>query len=394
VTADPLHARFLAEFGGSPMYSARAPGRVNLIGEHTDYNGGFALPIAIDRDVQMLARVTGSNDIDVVSLNYDARLGWSIDAESLPFEPGSWPSYLAAVVQQFRTRGHVLPGLQIAVSGNIPQGAGLSSSAAYEVCAAALLNKIAGAGMTPQELALLGQAAENSPLVGVQCGIMDQYASACAQEHCAVLLDCHDLGHRQIPVPVEWAVVIINSMKQRALVGSEYNARRRECQEGLARLREAAGIAFPSLRHVPREALARHEQFLTPVQRKRVRHAIDESARVLEFAAALQARDAARAGQLLYQSHASLRDDYEVSCRELDEIVRIARGITGVHGCRMTGGGFGGCAVATMEPGCTGDFVQQLGDEYRIATDLTAEFYRVTPAGGASCRTLAGIGAE
>lgn len=386
--SDPvLHSEFLAEFGAPPALFARAPGRVNLIGEHVDYSGGFVLPIAIDRDVRMMARLLPWPEFDIASVNYGERVRWNL-AEACPFEPGSWPSYFAAVLHQFQDRGIRLPGLQVLVSGSVPQGAALSSSAACEVCAATLLNAATNAGLEPPEIAVLAQAAENSPLVGVQCGIMDQFASACAQEGSALMLDCFDLSHRQVPFPEGVVVAIVNSMKRRALVGSEYNDRRRDCEEALAILRRGSGRSLPSLRHVTADVLARHGSTLTPRQLMRARHAVGENRRTVEFADALVAGKLDRAGKLLYQSHASLRDDYEVSCRELDLIVEIASRIDGVHGCRMTGGGFGGCAVALMKPSAVDEFDTTMKAKYGAVTEVEPEIYFVSPAGGASSSRL------
>lgn len=382
-----LHCLFLEEFRSPAAWFARAPGRVNLIGEHVDYSGGFAMPIAIDRDVRMMARVLPWQEFDIASANYGERVRWNL-AEECPFEPGSWPSYFAAVVHQFQERGIRVPGLQVLVSGSVPQGAALSSSAAYEVCAATLLSAATGSGMSGPEIALLAQAAENSPMVGVQCGIMDQFVSACAEEGNALLLDCFDLSYRQVAFPDDVAVAIVNSMKPRTLVGSEYNDRRRDCEEALEAMRRETAERLPSLRHATPEHLAMCEDRLSRAQFKRARHAIGENARTREFAKALSEGNLARAGELLGESHGSLRDDYEVSCRELDLIAELAGRIEGVYGCRMTGGGFGGCAVALMEPSAVGAFERQMKEGYGATTQVEPEIYFVTPAGGASCARL------
>lgn len=364
---------------------ARAPGRINLIGEHTDYNGGFVLPAAIDYEIQMAARPATGTATRLWSVNYGEAYQFDTDA-ALP-QPGhtQWHSYFVAVVDQFRQRGIDVPPLEIAMSGDVPLGAGLSSSAAFEVCAATLLNTVCATGLTGKEIALLAQAAEHSPWVGVRCGIMDQFASALGAADAALKLDCYSLEYEAVPFDSAAAsIVIINTNKPRELRSSDYNRRRQECEEGLRLINKKSGSAYPALRHVPQEVFAELEADLPPVVAARVRHNITENARVLSFVEALRASQWTQAGELLYASHESLRDDFEVSCAELDAIMEIARESGLTYGCRMTGGGFGGCAVALVKPDNVTQFTAQMLSEYKRRTGLEATIYITTAAAGAS----------
>ncbi len=400
-----LTTLFRETYGTAPTLIARAPGRINLIGEHTDYNGGFVLPAAINREIRMAARVRAGA---VTTRLRSANFGESHEFDSagsgiaLPAKKG-WANFFLAVADQFVRRGAKLPALDVAIDGDVPLGAGLSSSAAYEVCAAVLYDHLCGTRIARRDIALLAQAAEHSPFVGVRCGIMDQFASALGAEAHALRIDCHSLDYDTVPFdPAGAAIVIINTNKPRELRDSDYNRRRAECEEGLARLRElaasdasAAGDAphprdprFPTLRHVPAAVFARHEGDLPADVARRVRHNLSENARVNEFVAALETGDWTTAGRLLYASHTSLRDDFQVSCAELDAIVEIARTLPGVHGCRMTGGGFGGCAVALVRPDAVDAFAAALAPEYRRRTGLTPDIYTSPPAEGAGIRAV------
>jgi galactokinase len=384
-----IHNRTILEFfersfGCRATLVARAPGRVNLIGEHTDYNGGFVMPMAIDREMKMAAAPNGEGLFRLRSLQFEKSAEFKTNQTVLNVKPGAWQTYFFAVVREFLEKGIELPGMDVVIAGDVPLGAGLSSSAAYEVCAATLLNSACDAGLSGKEIALLAQRAENSPHVGVQCGLMDQYASALGREDCAVMLDCFDREHEYVPIPSDdCAVIVINSNKRRELAGSEYNARRLECESALEKLRAASRENFPSLRHLPAEMLDRHARELTEAEFRRARHNVTENARVSLFSKALRQRDLSTAGGLLYGSHASLRDDFQVSCAELDSIVDIARRSAGVYGCRMTGGGFGGCAVALVKPASSEEFIQSMRDSYFERTTLVPEVYQVTATAGA-----------
>ena len=381
--------RFQEAYGCAPQYIVRAPGRINLIGEHTDYNGGYVLPAALDNEIKMGARLTGGRHLQLFSANYNAQQSFDTHAlQDVPSAKG-WPNYFLAVADQFRRRGTELPGMQVLIQGDVPLGSGLSSSAAYEVCAATLFNEVCRAGLTLKDIALLAQAAEHSSYVGVRCGIMDQFASALGAAGHALLIDCWTLDYRLVPADTsDVAIVIINSMKRRGLVDSEYNQRRKECEDGLALVRQFAGVEYPSIRHIPMDVFEAYGDRLPEGSRKRLRHNLTENQRVLDFVDSMQRADWATAGRLLYESHASLRDDFEVSCAELDEIVSIAGRCDGVHGCRMTGAGFGGCAVALVRRPDVEAFVETMCARYEERFDKKPVVYVTEAAAGASVRQL------
>lgn len=365
---------FEAKFATSPNLIARAPGRVNLIGEHTDYNGGFVLPAAIDREMKLAARV-GGDSVRVWSEEFGAL--YEFPSSALP-EPGGvdgWRAYFVAVLARFRERGFRIPGMMVAATGDVPLGAGLSSSAAFAVAVATLVNHVCGAGLSPRDIAVLAQEAEHSAYIGVKCGIMDQFISAMGEEGNALLIDCHTLDAKLVPLdPTGATILIINSMKKRGLVDSEYNKRREECAAALKTLSELGGEDYPSLRHVPVEVFDRHADSLAEGPRRRARHAITENHRVETFAREASAGRWTEAGVALKGSHASLRDDYQVSCAELDFLAEAADTIDGVHGCRMTGAGFGGCAVALVVPekanAAAAEFQRRFEKEFGVRPDV------------------------
>lgn len=381
---------FTEQFRNEPAIIARAPGRINLIGEHVDYNGGFVLPAAINCEIKMAASPNDSPLFRLYSRNYAKSFEFDATADlTTHLDRMDWTSYFIAVVDQFRQRGLNVPGMDVAIDGDVPLGAGLSSSAAYEVCAGALLTAATDANIEGRELALLAQAAEHSPFVGVRCGIMDQFASVLGRADAALLIDCFSMAHKVVPFNSSEAnIVVINSMKRRGLVDSEYNQRRQECEEGLNLIRRLAGEAYPSIRHIPAEVFAQHTGRLPEGSRKRLRHNLTENARVLLFVDALRASDWNAAGDLLYESHASLRNDFQVSCHELDRIVEIASDCDGVLGCRMTGAGFGGCAVALVRPDAVDLFSKRLSEQYQAEFGVKPDIYATPPTDGAQARYL------
>ncbi|MBX7244501.1 MAG: galactokinase [Candidatus Sumerlaeaceae bacterium] len=375
---------FRERYARDPQFIAHAPGRVNLIGEHVDYAGGFVLPVAIDLEVRMAAAPRVDDMVTVSSAHFKNDASFQLSSFSPSNGAGGWGGYFFGVLDYFRAKGAPLTGMDVWVASDIPMGVGLSSSAAFEVASAMLFQAMAGTSLAPREIALLAQAAENGPYVGMQCGIMDQFISAMAVEDHALLIDCHSLESNAVPIdPAKARIVIINSMKKRGLVDSEYNARRRESAEGLARLRELSGTEFPTLRHVPAEVFERFAGSLESMVCKRVRHHVTENQRTLRFVEALRHGRVAEAGALLYESHASLRDDYEVSCPELDFLSAAARGIDGVLGCRMTGGGFGGCVVALVEPESTDEFLDSICDRFAKCFGVVPHHWVTMPAGEA-----------
>ncbi len=377
------------EFGHKPVWLSRAPGRVNLIGEHTDYNGGLVFPAAINREMKMAAGPRSDRKFCIYSTNFKQRVEFQpTDFQNVqPNHP--WVNYFFGVIDGFRQRGFVMPGLNVVVSGDVPLGAGLSSSAAYEVCAATLLNHIFRAGLAAKDIALLAQEAEHSRFVGVRCGIMDQFISALGQANKALKLDCFSLSYELIPFNSNKAsIVIINSMKKRGLVDSEYNRRRQECEEGLETLKKLDSAPFKTLRHVPMSVFEKYEDRLGVNVAKRVRHNLTENQRVKDFGIALKTDNFDMAGQLLYDSHVSLRDDFQVSCKELDAIADLSSAIGGCFGCRMTGAGFGGCAVALVKPDAVDHFRERLTQGYREAFNVTPDIYISKAESGAMIAIL------
>lgn len=389
IELDQMILTYREFFRLNPQWTSRAPGRVNLIGEHTDYSGGFVLPAAIDHHVRLIAGPSKTNETNLRSILFKETWSADLTAVKKPLKPGSWPSYYAGVAAEFRKLGYKVPHLNVLIDGIVPAGAGLSSSAAFEVAVATLLNMILKANLSQKDIALLSQRAENGPYVGVNCGIMDQYASAHGEQDRAILLDCYSLEHEMVEFDSSKAkILIINSMKKRGLVDSQYNLRRQQCQQGLDKINELTGENYPSLRHIPAEAFEAVKNQLDENVIKRVRHNITENQRVHEFADALKTGNVERLGQLLYESHASLRDDFEVSCRELDLIVQLSKEIDDVYGCRMTGAGFGGCCVALIKPSEGDQIVRDYINRYQEELRITPECYLTDPGAGADAQHL------
>jgi len=366
----------------------QAPGRVNLIGEHTDYNGGFVLPIAIDRDLAIACRANGSDSVNLFSMDFEEKASFALSDIQFD-EEKTWTNYVRGVAVCLKDAGHQTPGLDGVVQGNVPIGSGLSSSAAFEVAAAMAFLTLSGEQMDQKDLALLGQRAENT-FVGVNCGIMDQYVSVFAEEGNAVLLDCDALTHELIPLATgEAKVVVCDTMVRRELAGSEYNVRRRECEEAVQMLKPFAPAA-QNLRAISPEVFAAHVSELPDPIRKRARHVITEDERTVASTEALKAGDLAKFGQLMNESHRSLRDDYEVSCKELDTMVELASQLDGVYGARMTGGGFGGCTVNLVRESEVDAFCQQMAERYEKAIGPAPQIWVCDAAQGARVTTDVG----
>lgn len=329
-------AAYRAAYGEAPVRLSYAPGRVNLIGEHTDYNDGFVFPCAIDRGTAVAFGSASGAMIDVVSADYG-----EVDRfdPAAPFEaaPG-WRTHVRAVAAVFRARGTTIGGMRVAIAGDVPQGAGLSSSASLGVALGAAFD-IEGA-LSPTDLALIAQAAEND-FVGCACGIMDQLIAARGEDGAALLIDCRSLDATPVPLPDDMAVLIVHSGITRGLVDSAYNERRAACEA------VAAHFGIAALRDLDAATLAAGEAALDPVAFRRARHVVTENARTLAMPAALAASDWTRIGALMAESHASMRDDFEITLPEIDQLAATLSAATGgVGGARMTGGGFGGCVVA------------------------------------------------
>jgi len=378
---DRAKARFAEQFGDDPAPRvAVAPGRVNLIGEHTDYNDGFVLPMAIGRAAVVVFRPRDDRTLRGHSVAFDETRSLDLDELSAP-GGNDWLSYVAGVAWAFETEGLPARGLDVVVDGDVPIGAGLSSSAALELATARALAAAGELEWDPVRMAKLGQKAENQ-YVGMNCGIMDQFASAVSQAGSAVLLDCRSLETRPVPVPEGAAVVVMDTGARRSLAGSAYNDRRAACERVVAYL-ATLDPSVSALRDVTPQLLERGKDALDATDLKRARHVVPENTRPLKMAEALKAGDLPAAGRLMNDSHYSLRDLYEVSCEELDLITEIAREQPSCYGARMTGAGFGGCAVALVRADAADSFCATVGSAYKAKIDLPAELFPCRPMAGA-----------
>ncbi|MEX2535266.1 MAG: galactokinase [Trueperaceae bacterium] len=374
-------AAFRDRFRSDPTALVRAPGRVNLIGEHTDYNDGFVLPMAIDREVRIALRPRADRRVRVVALDLASDYLATDNGEEAEFslaelERGhGWVEYLKGVAWSLAREGHVLHGFDGVVSGNVPRGAGLSSSAALELATARAFYAVSRFEWEPDRIALACQRAENEWL-GVNTGIMDQLASAAGREGHALLIDCRTLITSAVPLPPDTTVLVLDTTTRRGLVGSAYNERREQCESA------ARTLGARSLRDVSQEQFDAASAALNPLLRRRARHVVSENARTLAAAAAMREGDAALLGELMDQSHKSLRDDFEVSTSELDKIVACARSQPGCYGARLTGAGFGGCAVALVSASAAPAIAAGVLDCYRTDTGLEARAYLCRPSSG------------
>lgn len=373
-----LKKQFAEIFGdGDGIRTFFAPGRVNLIGEHTDYNGGHVLPCALSFGTYLLARKREEGKLRFYSLNFSDMgiVEWKTDGLKYRKEAG-WTNYPAGVAWALQGRGfRIQGGLDVLVWGDIPAGAGLSSSASLEVVTGLALKEMFGfLELTMTDLALIGQCAENN-FNGMNCGIMDQFAVAMGRKNRAIFLDTFTLDYQYVNVELEHArIVITNSMVKHSLVDSGYNARRRESETALHDLQQAADIR--SLGELTEEEFEKLKGAVAdPVCRKRARHVVYENRRTIRAVEALNAGHIEEFGKLMNESHISLRDDYEVSCEEVDALVECAWELPGVIGSRITGGGFGGCTVSIVENDAVEQFRETVIRKYREKTGLTAEIY-------------------
>ena len=362
-----------------------APGRVNLIGEHTDYNGGHVFPCALTLGTYAAVRSRTDRTLRFFSLNFDSVGVVTTGLDDLtPREQAGWTNYPKGVMWAFEERGLKLThGLDIAIYGDIPNGSGLSSSASLEVLTGLFLKDIFGFDrLTMQDLAKIGQYSENN-FNGMNCGIMDQFASAMGKKDCAIFLDTATLAYEYAPIRLTDAkIVITNSKVKHSLVSSAYNDRRRECETALQQLQTVTDIE--SLGELNEEQFARYGNVIAdPVCRKRAKHAVYENQRTLRAVAALKDGNVEEFGRLMNASHVSLRDDYAVSCSEIDVLVDLAWEIPGVIGSRITGGGFGGCTVSIVKQDAVDTFIRKVGEQYREKTGHQAEFYIVDIGDGA-----------
>jgi len=359
----------------------RAPGRVNLIGEHTDYNDGFVLPVAIDRDIMVASRSRDDALVRIYSLDFNALTEFSLNDISHDSE-NAWSNYPRGVAHFLKEEGYELRGMEAVVTGNVPLEAGLSSSAAMEVVMAMTFEKITGLEIDPVKMALICQKAENQ-FVGVNCGIMDQFVSRMGKKDHALLLDCRELEFDLIPLNLEGVkIVVCNTSVKRGLLDSEYNKRRSECERGVKILDDfLPGIR--ALRDVDVDDFQKYHHHLPETTEKRCGYIVRENVRVLESVQAFEEGDLIRFGILMNESHIGLRDEYEVSCPELDAMVEIAWSTDGVIGSRMTGAGFGGCTVTLVAEDSLEDLVSKVNKEYPERTGLQPEIYICTAEDGA-----------
>ncbi|MGC2640016.1 MAG: galactokinase [Acidobacteriaceae bacterium] len=370
--ASLLGERHHQRFGGDPRLFL-APGRVNLIGEHTDYAGGFVMPAAIDFGT--LASVTPRSDARLAIWSENFAEGVSYSPEELPqSRQKHWSDYPLGVLWSLRASGIEIPPFSMALQGDVPLGAGLSSSASIEVAAALALLSLAGADLPREEIAKLCQRAENV-YVGASCGIMDQFIACNGARDHALLLDCRSLEFRLAPIPHHLHLIIANTMVKHSIAGGEYGIRRAEVEEGTAILRRhRPEIAL--LRDATPEDLAQWGHEMPDNVLRRCRHVITENLRTVAAAEALEAGDLQKLGDLMAAAHVSYRDDFEASCPEADIMVEAAHRLPGLVGARLTGGGFGGCTVNLVEADRTGEFVERLHRDYKAATGLDPDIYR------------------
>jgi galactokinase len=380
--------QFARVHGRPPCWIAAAPGRVNVIGEHTDYNDGFVLPMAIERYTVMAAdspkakqgASLSSKNISIFDANFKETATVDISVPVTRGQP-KWSNYIRGVMAGFQQRGVKIPALDVAFLSTVPLGGGLSSSAALEVCTATLLEAATGKQLDPVEKALLCQKAEHE-FAGVPCGIMDQFISVMGRENHLLLLDCRSRRTDLVPMnDPSVALLIINTNVKHELGSGEYAKRRAECETA------SKILGVPSLRDATAEALEEARGKMDGIVFRRARHVIGEIERTVHAAEGIRASNWPTVGQLMYASHRSLRNDYEVSCAELDAVVEIAEGIDikgGVYGCRMTGGGFGGCAVALVKADAVVDISKNISADYLAKTGTAATIFSSRPAAGAS----------
>lgn len=364
-----LKNEFKRAFGYEAEAGMYAPGRVNLIGEHTDYNDGFVLPCAISFKNIIAYRKRDDNQVNIISVNYNGdKDTFNLD-EDIVHGKQQWANYVRSVIYVLKKRGHLLYGVDMMMYGDVPQGGGLSSSAALEVCVGGVMNEVANLHLNPTEIAQIGQQAENE-FMGCQCGIMDQLISANGRENRALLIDCEDFSFTPISVPENITLIIVNSNYKRELVDSEYNIRRAECEEA------AKAMQVKSLRHATMALLEENKSKMSELAFKRARHVITENERTEKAAVALRDNNFKDLRTYINASHDSLRDDFEVTVPATDGLVQICREALGEDGAaRMTGGGFGGCIVCLCKPEKVDAVLQAIDEKYEKEFGLVAAPY-------------------
>lgn len=377
---------FQETYGSPPMHIVRAPGRVNLLGEHVDYNDGLVLPAAIDRATYLAFSPSGSPLSSILAMDMNDQAFLSLEsARSRTQEAGAplleWMLYPAGVLWAIGEEGLDTSGIQAVFASNVPRGSGLSSSASVEMAFMLAWQALGGWTLPPMQRALLGQKAENQ-YVGVNCGIMDQFASACGVESSLLLLDCRSLEWKTIPLPEDVSIVIADTTVRRKLTTGEYNKRRSACEEAVRLLKEDLPD-IQALRDVSVEEFNRYAGKLPEEVAKRARHVVEEIERSQQAESLLEIGDIAQFGALMNECHISLRDLYEVSCPELDVMVRVAQSLDGCYGARLTGAGFGGCTVNLVERDQADEFAALLAKGYEAETGLKPEIYITRASNGA-----------
>lgn len=370
-----LKQSFASYFNSESEIIVRAPGRVNLIGEHTDYNDGFVLPMAIDHAVWLALRPRDDRTVRLFSLDLETEAAFELDSLT---KGSDWIEYPKSIAYELMKAGYELRGFDAVMTGDVPRGAGLSSSAAVELAVARAFAAVSGIEWDAPKMAKLSQKAENE-WVGVNCGIMDQMASAACKEGHALFLDCRSLEIQHAPLPQGVSIVILDTSTRRGLVGSAYNERRSQCEEA------ARWFGVKALRDVSVEEFNKSSKNgLNELAEKRARHIITENARVLEAMEVMKAGNVKRLGELFNASHDSLRDDFEVTNDALNIMVDCAREQASCYGARMTGAGFGGCAVALVKEENAAEFVTAVSEAYRQRSSMEAAVYVCKPSEGAS----------
>ncbi len=376
---DALVRQFSELYGAPPVSITRSPGRVNLIGEHTDYNEGFVLPVAIDRSAYVAAAPRSDRTLRVYNAQRDEAAELSLDS----LRPGvvrGWAAYVAGMADFLQRAGHRLSGADLLVDGDVPQGAGLSSSASFEVATGATLLSLSGLPIDKLGLAQAGQRTEHE-YINAMTGIMDQMISALGQAEHALLIDCRDYSTQAIPLRGDVQIVVCDSKVQRELAQSGYNQRRAECDQAVTIIQQQRPDVR-TLRDVTRADLERWGELLPPNVLKRARHVVGENTRVLDSAAALRQGDLARFGELMNEAHRSYRDDFEASLPPIEVLVSAAQQVPGVYGSRLTGGGWGGCTVTLLRSGAVEQFREQVAGAYRDAVGYEPEIYVCTASEG------------
>lgn len=376
-------AIFREKFGEEfPLAASIAPGRVNLLGEHTDYNDGFVFPMAVDYETVMIGSTNDDKLLEVFSVDFKDQVQIDLDTELSFNKEKSWINYILGIIQEFRALGHSIKGTFIVFGGDVPQSSGLSSSASVEVACARLIRRLNNITMDEVELVKLCQRAENH-FVGVQCGIMDQFVSNLGDKDKAMVLDCRDYTYDLVPFKLQnHSILIVNTLKPRQLVESAYNTRRAECEQGV----EILQSKYPEVKALRDAELNMLEAFQSQMPDnvfRRCRHVISDNQRVLKAKQALAENDLETFGQLLYEGHQSLREDYEVTGKELDTIIDESKKIPGVLGARMTGAGFGGCAITLIENNAIEEYSKKITQSYKKIIGHTCEIYKTTAANGA-----------